>query len=127
MKIFTPNTLLKSDEVNANFAELQLKESVATSPSSITPNLLTGNMYCVTALANDITINAPSGVTLNGTNLVFRFKDAGVAKNITWNAIYVATGGTMPTVTIASKLVYVGFKYNATEATWDCLAVGKRP
>jgi hypothetical protein len=55
--------------------------------------------------------------------LFLRFKDAGVAKTITWNAIFRAVGVTLPTTTVANKTHYVYAKYNVADTKWDVLDV----
>ena len=48
-----------------------------------------------------------------------------VSKNITWPS---GTGGvraiglTLPTVTTANKIMYIGLIYNAEESLWDAIA-----
>ena len=69
------------------------------------------------------TIAAPTGSPVQSQSLVFRFKDDGTARGITWNAIFRAIGVTLPTTTTASKLLYVGCKYNSTDTKWDVVSV----
>jgi len=95
------------------------------SSATITPES-TKDMYTVTALADNTTIAAPSGSPVDGQNLVIRIKDAGVTKTIAWNAIYQVIGVTLPTATTASKLIYVGCKYNSAATKWDVLAVARQ-
>jgi hypothetical protein len=78
------------------------------------------DQYQLTAVAND-TVFTVTGTPVAGQKLIVRLKDAGVAKNLTWTG-FTARGATPPTVTVASKVHYVGFIYNATASTWDCVA-----
>ena len=77
----------------------------------------------LTAMAAATTIAAPTGTPVQSQSLVFRFKDDGTARAITWNAIFRAIGITLPTTTTASKLLYVGCKYNSTDTKWDVVSV----
>ena len=77
----------------------------------------------LTAMAAATTIAAPTGTPVQSQSLVFRFKDDGTARGITWNAIFRAIGVTLPTTTTASKLLYVGCKYNSTDTKWDVVSV----
>lgn len=96
--------------------------SSTTSASSLTPNATNFDMYAYTALAANLTINAPSGAA-NGKRLMFRIKDNGTSRTLTWNAIYVSVGPDLPTSTTAGKTTYVGFIYNSASSKWDCIAV----
>jgi len=80
------------------------------------------DQYQLTAVANATEFSV-SGTPTAGQRLVIRFKDAGVAKAITWNAVFRAIGVTLPTTTVVSKTHYVGAIYNATDSKWDVLAV----
>lgn len=89
-----------------------------TSASSLTPAYSTADIYVYTALAANLTLNAPSGTT-NGGRLRFRFKDDGVSRTLTWNAIYRAIGVTLPAATTAGKWMYVDMNYNSSDTKWD--------
>lgn len=80
-------------------------------------------MEIVTALAQTLTINAPSGTPVQGESIIFRIKDGGTSRTLSWNAIYRAIGVTIPTATTAGKTTYVGAIYNATDVKWDVVAV----
>lgn len=95
------------------------KALIGTSDSSLTPDLSVSNMYVETALANPITVNAPTNPTHNGQTLTFRFLDNGTGRGITWNAIF---RGSPTTTTTASTLLYILFVYNSTDTKWDVLA-----
>lgn len=97
--------------------------SSAASASSITPDVSLFDMYAFTALAADLSINAPIGTPVNGSKLMFRILDNGTSRVITWNATYASIGVTLPTSTTASKTLYVGCIYNAANTRWDVVAV----
>jgi hypothetical protein len=77
----------------------------------------------LTAMSGATIIATPSGTPVQSQSLVFRFKDDGTARAITWSAIFRAIGVTLPTTTTASKLLYVGCKYNSTDTKWDVVSV----
>ena len=77
----------------------------------------------LTAMATNLTIASPTGTPVQSQSLIFRFKDDGSARTLTWNAIFRAIGVTLPTTTTASKLLYVGCKYNTTDTKWDVISV----
>lgn len=96
----------------------------ATSASSLSLSMATADLYAYTALAAaTLTINAPTGTPLNGNMLRIRIKDDGTPRNLSWNAIYRAVGVTLPTVTVAGKVVYVMALYNEADVKWDVLDV----
>lgn len=98
--------------------------SIATA-ESVVPDPTTYGQYSFTALATAITIGSP-GVSTDGKVLIFRFRDNGTARALNWNAIYRGMPVTIPTSTVANKVVYVGTKYNAAENKWDVLAVNRQ-
>jgi hypothetical protein len=99
----------------------------AASASTLTPSFGTAEIYVFTALAANLTINAPTGTLADGDKLIFRLLDNGTARTLTWNATYTVIGVTLPTTTTASKTTYVGCIYNAYGASgtgrWDVIAV----
>jgi len=94
-----------------------------TSASSLTPSVATADIYAYTALAANLTINAPTGTPVDGDKLMFRILDNGTSRTLTWNATYTAIGVTLPTATTINKMVYVGCIYNAANTRWDVVAV----
>jgi hypothetical protein len=94
-----------------------------TSASSLTPDVSAADIYAYTALAANLTINAPTGTPVDGDKLIFRLLDNGTSRTLTWNATYTVIGVTLPTSTTASKMTYVGCIYNAANTRWDVIAV----
>tara|TARA_R100000544_G_scaffold31179_1_gene17424 strand:+ start:18653 stop:21490 length:2838 start_codon:yes stop_codon:yes gene_type:complete len=94
-----------------------------TSSATFTINSDQQSDGVLTAMAAATTIAAPTGTPVQSQSLIFRFKDNGTARAITWNAIFRAIGITLPTTTTASKLLYVGCKYNYTDTKWDVVSV----
>ena len=95
----------------------------ATTATTLTPDVSVGDIYCYTALASGLTINAPIGTPTNGEKLIFRLLDNGTSRALTWNATYTVIGVTLPTATTISKTTYVGCIYNANNTRWDVIAV----
>jgi hypothetical protein len=82
-----------------------------------------GDQYAYSALAANLTINAPTGTPTDGDKLIFRLLDNGTARTLTWNATFTVIGVTLPTTTVISKTTYVGCIYNANNTRWDVIAV----
>jgi hypothetical protein len=100
-----------------------------TSGTPITPTADTADQYNVTALATAATIAAPSGTPTDGQKLVIRIKDNGTARALTWtttSGAYRAVGVTLPTTTVATKVVYIGCIYNSQDTFWDVIAVAQQ-
>jgi hypothetical protein len=101
---------------------------VATTDTSITINPSVYNGYFYTALASTLTINASTtGSPVNGTRMIFRFKDSGTVRTLTWTTSgagsFRVIGTTLPTTTTSDKTTYVACIYNADEQYWDVVAV----
>lgn len=84
------------------------------------------DQYAATAQSGDLTINADSGTPVDGQKMIFRFKDNGGARGLTWTTgsskSFRAVGITLPTTTVISKTTYVGCIYNAADSRWDAVA-----
>lgn len=100
------------------------KPRVTSTASSATPTpaVDTTDIYILTALATAPTFGAPTGTPSQGQKLIVRIKDNGTARALAWNAIYRAMGTALPTTTVLSKTLYLGFIYNSTDAKWDLVA-----
>lgn len=101
--------------------------STTSISSPLTPNSNNYDIYCATAQAEDLTINADAGSPQNGQKLTFRFLDDGTARALTWTTgtsqSYRAIGVTLPTTTVMNKTVYVGCLFNEDADRWDAVAV----
>lgn len=97
--------------------------SSTASASSVTPDISSYDVYAFTALAANLTINAPTGSPADGEKITFRILDNGTPRTLTWNATFTAIGVTLPTTTTANKTVYVGCVYNAANTRWDVIAL----
>ena len=117
--IGTINPLVKLDVVGT----IRSSSVSVTTDSTITPTSDSTNQYNITALASAATVAAPSGTPIDGQKLMIRILDNGTPQAITWNATYTVIGATLPTTTIANKMIYVGCIYNATNTRWDVVAV----
>lgn len=103
-----------------------LKTVTAASASELTPDLSTTGQYNYTALAADLTINAPLAwgkCLVDGQELVLRIKDDATPRNLTWNGAYRAIGVSLPANTTASKTLYVRGRYNIADTKVDILDV----
>ena len=77
------------------------------------------DQYQLSAIANATEFTV-TGTPTDGQKLIIRFKDAGVAKALTWTG-FTAIGCTLPTTTVADKWHYVGVVYNLAATAWHAL------
>ena len=89
----------------------------------LTPAIDTVEIEDITALASDLTINAPTATLTDGLKLIVRILDNGTSRNLTWDSFYREIGVTLPAATTIDKLLYVGCIYNADNNTFDVVAV----
>ncbi len=100
------------------------RTNTTASSSSITINSDTTDVYAVTALAANLTVNAPSGTPVNGQRLLLRLKDNGTSRTLTFDSAFRGSGDLpLPTATTISKTQYDLFLWNSTDSKWDLLAI----
>jgi len=105
---------------------------ISSTTTDTTPLAWNSDLYdmtILTAQAEAFTISADAGSPVHGQKHLFRFEDDGTPRAITWTTgsskAFRAIGVTLPTTTIASKIVYIGCVYNSTDSRWDAIAVGQ--
>ncbi len=115
------------EDVPNNKVDLKINQpgviAVDSAGAALDINVRNASTIILNGQAVDFTINTPTGTPTDGQKLLFRIKDNGTSRNITWGAIFEPIGITLPTTTTASKLLYVGCIYNADSGKWDVIAV----
>lgn len=95
--------------------------------SSATPTINTDNVdiYEITALAVAITSMTTnlSGTPNDGDALLIYITDNGSPRAITWGAKFESSTISLPTTTVASQLLIVGFLWNTATTAWRCVGV----
>lgn len=112
---------------NLPYATIQARTLTATSVTSpLTWNSSINDAYAITAQAGNLTFNADSGSPVEGQRFIFRIKDNGTARTLTFTTgtakSFRAMGVALPTTTTANKTLYLGFIYNFTDSRWDLIA-----
>ncbi len=79
------------------------------------------DVYQLSAVANATTFTL-TGTPTDWQTILIRFKDAWVAKALTWTG-FTAIGVTLPTTTVAGKWHYVWIQYNSAATAWHAIAV----
>ena len=93
-----------------------------TTDTGTSLDVSTTDIFVITAQAGALLFNAPGGTPVQGQRLVIRIKDNGTARALTWNAVFRAMGTALPSTTVLSKTLYLGFFYNSTDTKWDLVA-----
>lgn len=92
------------------------------SAASITPDADITDLVDITALAVAASIEAPSGEPQNGARLMFRIKDAGTSRSLSWAGAYASGGLPLPSATVPGKTMHLGFLFNSNTAKWALIA-----
>lgn len=105
----------------------RVTKRVITTTQSATPTINTDNtdVSSITALAQAITSFTTnlSGTPVAGDLLMIQITDNGTARAITWGASFEATTVALPSTTVISTMLRVGFQWNTVASKWDCIAV----
>ena len=98
----------------------------ATNNASLTPEIDTYDVFHLTAMSANTTINNKSTSTpSDGEQMRFRFLDNGTSRTLSWGTDYVAKAGVaLPTATTIGKNLIVLYEWNANLSKWNCLASG---
>lgn len=95
-----------------------------TTDTGTSLTVATTDQFVITAQAGALKFNNPGGSPVNGEKLIIRIKDNGTARVLTYDTQFRASSDlALPTTTILSKTLYMGFIFNSTDTTWDLLAV----
>jgi hypothetical protein len=92
------------------------------SASAITPDVDTYSVYALTALAANLTINAPTGTPVDAQPLTIRIKDNSTVRTLTWDAAFTApAAGQLPAATVDDTVMYLIFWWNASSSKWELI------
>lgn len=114
-----------SDTQTLTSKRINTRVTSVTDSATPTPSADNDDLYELTALAQAAVFAAPTGTPVNGQKLMIRIKDNGTARALSWNAVYVAGGVALPTTTILSKIMHLGFVYNTANGLnkWMLIAI----
>lgn len=103
----------------------RITKRVGTTTSSATPTINTDNvdMYTITAQTVDITSFTTnlSGTPTDGQTLWIAITGT-AARAITWGSSFEASTVALPTTTVSTNRLDVGFVWNAATSKWRCIA-----
>ncbi len=105
----------------------RITKRTVTVTQHATPTINTDNtdVASITGLAQAVTSMTTnlSGTPVTNDALIISFTDDGTGRAITWGASFEASGTVaLPTTTVASTRLDVGFLYNSVTSKWRCLA-----
>jgi hypothetical protein len=119
------NTKITNNETTT-FTNKRITPRITTITSHATPTINTDNCDAVTITAQEEAITSMttnlSGTPTNFQKLLFRIKDDGTGRAITWGDSFEAVGVALPTTTTANKRLIVGFIYDTVTSKWGCVA-----
>jgi hypothetical protein len=122
----TTNTYLKGAVTAGSIISTRITPRVSTTTSSATPtiNTDTTDQYGLTAQAVDITSFTTnlSGTPTDGQKLWIYIVGT-AARAITWGASFESSTATLPTTTVTTNRLDIGFVWNAATSKWRCVAV----
>ncbi len=125
------NTALSDDNFatltnTATLTNKRITLRVGTTTSSATPTINTDNvdMYTITALTVAITSMSTnlSGTPTDGQTLWIAITGT-ATRAITWGASFEASTMALPTTTVSTNRLDVGFVWNTATSKWRCIAV----
>tara|TARA_R110000772_G_scaffold47855_1_gene109063 strand:- start:761 stop:2680 length:1920 start_codon:yes stop_codon:yes gene_type:complete len=101
---------------------LNVMFSGLTTASSLTISADSVQLFFITTLSQNLTINVPSGTPTESQQLIIRLKDNGTARTITWNAIFTGSANIpLPTTTIVGQTDYFTFIFNGVTLKWELI------
>lgn len=104
-----------------NTRRLTTTNAPGATPTTNTDNVDVMNFTGLDTAITSMTTNL-SGTPSDGDLLEFRFLDNGTARAITWGSSFAATTVALPTTTVISTCLRVGFEWRAASSKWECVA-----
>ena len=116
----------KSDETET-LTNKRITKRVKTFTSDATPDINSDDYDAVTITAQAVAITDVNvtGTPTNFQHLVFRIKDSGAAKSLTFGSDFEAKGVALPDTTVASKVMTLGFIYDTVSSKWGLVALSQ--
>lgn len=125
-KTLTSPITTGTDTGTATLTNKRITKRITTITSAAKPTINSDNCDVVDITAQGEAITSMtdnlSGTPTNFQTLIIRFKDDGTGRAITWGAKFEARGTSLPTTTIASKILTIGLIYDTTTSKWGCVA-----
>lgn len=119
------DTTVPTSAAVKDYADSKFSSATATSASSLTPEGQHARyITTLTALAANLTINAPSGTAVEGNMIAIEVIATGGTRTLTLNAAYTNPYGyTIPASLASGKRCKLLYRYNSVSAKWELWAV----
>jgi len=117
------------NSATATLTNKSITPRVLTFTTDATPEVDSDDYDVVTITAQDAAItdvDMVGSAEVNFQKLIFRIKDDGTARAIAWGSDFEAGGEALPTTTVISKTLLVGFIYDSVDSKWACEATKSR-
>lgn len=105
----------------------RITKRVVAVTQSATPVINTDNtdVAYITGLAQAVTsfTSSLSGTPVNGDTLIIDITDNGTGRALTFGTSFEASTVALPTTTVASTKLTIGFRWNIATTKWTCVAV----
>jgi hypothetical protein len=110
-----------------NTPRMYTTASIAGTPGVLTPEIDTYDYFEITAQAAALNIaNHSTSTPLGGEKLTIAITSDATPRALTYGTAYVAKGGVaLPSTTVASKTLTLGFIYNAGLTKWNLVAAAQ--
>ena len=116
-------TISSTDTITNKRIEPRIVSAASyTTDTGTSLSVATADIFVITAQAGALLFNNPGGTPVQGQKLVIRIKDNATARALTWGTEFRAMGTALPSTTVLSKTLYLGFFYNSTDVKWDLVA-----
>lgn len=127
LPLLTSNDVFIFQTLPQSISQKRIIPRVGTTTSSATPTINTDNydFYHLTAQAVDITSFTTnlSGTNTDGQKLWIAITGT-AARAITWGASFETGAVALPTTTVTTQRLDVGFVWNSVTSKWRCMASG---
>lgn len=111
-------------DIVESFSKIELSVSETTTQvAPLTPDFITYDIYVITAQDVGLVIGNPASNPTKPKGFMFRIKDNGTSRSITWPNGFISYGDVLPTSTTVSKTTYVCGITNPTDGTYDVISV----
>lgn len=115
-------TMVASGTVTMTNKRITRRVVAVTQSATPSINTDTTDVASITGLAQAITSVSVSGTPVDGDLLMVRITDNGSARAIAWGSSFEASTVALPTTTVASTMLVVGFMWNTASSKWRCIA-----
>jgi hypothetical protein len=120
-ELFIDDVILEDVTRDVNRSGRPTSHTTVTTTGTLTINADLVARADVTALAESLTINAPTGTPNGGQELTICIVDDGTARALTWNSIWLAKVAPLPTTTSPGRSIIFQAQWLAASAKWQVL------